>query len=240
MSMTTQPARVFPAMTSHGNPAGVPSISVHACARAFARARAIRSSMAGGAGQVQRPADRRPARRRPEHRGQMGQHRDVAHAGGAQRDRRRQRDQHDPPVEQRRRALPSAAPRSGPAVSPAWSAALRSSTAPAWPTRPVPSAVTFRAWSHPLCCMAKSAPAWNLLSVVTGNLPEPGRSSPSKPAKGTAAPRPSPCHSRARRRSPRTHKVHSLPGPSRHEIPAHGYWNDTGSLSSPSALNSGG
>ena len=37
-------------------------------------------------------------------------------------------------------------------------AAFRSSTAPAWPTRPVPSAVTFRAWSHPLCSMAKSAP----------------------------------------------------------------------------------
>ena len=47
MSMTTQPVSVFPAMTSHGNPAGVPSISVHACARAFARARAIRSSTAG-------------------------------------------------------------------------------------------------------------------------------------------------------------------------------------------------
>ena len=47
MSMTTQPVRAFPAMTSHGNPAGVPSISVHTCARAFARARAIRSSMAG-------------------------------------------------------------------------------------------------------------------------------------------------------------------------------------------------
>ena len=45
-----------------------------------------------------------------------------------------------------------------------------------------------------------------LLSVVTGNLPDPGRSSPSKP-KGTAAPRPSPCHSRVWS-GPRTHKVH--------------------------------
>lgn len=35
----------------------------------------------------------------------------------------------------------------------------RSRAAPAWPTRPVPSAVTFRAWSQPLCRMAKSAPA---------------------------------------------------------------------------------
>ena len=44
MSMTSHPVSVFPAMTSHGNPAGVSSISFHACARAFARARAIRSS----------------------------------------------------------------------------------------------------------------------------------------------------------------------------------------------------
>ena len=47
MSMTTQPARVFPAISSHGNPAGVASISFHACARALARARAIRSSADG-------------------------------------------------------------------------------------------------------------------------------------------------------------------------------------------------
>ena len=32
-----------------------------------------------------------------------------------------------------------------PAVRPAWSAAFRSRTAPAWPTRPVPPPVTFRA-----------------------------------------------------------------------------------------------
>ena len=99
MSITSQPVRVFPAMASHGNPAGVPSISVHTCARALARARAIRSSMAAIAGQVQGPPHRRPARRVPQHRGQVRQHRDVAHAGGPERDRRRHRDQHDPPVE---------------------------------------------------------------------------------------------------------------------------------------------
>ena len=44
------------------------------------------------------------------------------------------------------------------AVSPAWSAVLRSRTAPAWPIRPVPPPVTFRAWSHRVSCMAKSAP----------------------------------------------------------------------------------
>jgi hypothetical protein len=47
MSMTTQPSRTFPATASHGNPVPVPAISDQACARAFARARAIRSSMRG-------------------------------------------------------------------------------------------------------------------------------------------------------------------------------------------------
>ena len=47
MSMTSQPARVFPAISSHGNPAGVAWISFQACARALARARAILSSTAG-------------------------------------------------------------------------------------------------------------------------------------------------------------------------------------------------
>jgi hypothetical protein len=46
MSMTSHPVRAFPAMTSHGNPEGVSAISCHTCARAFARARAIRSSIA--------------------------------------------------------------------------------------------------------------------------------------------------------------------------------------------------
>jgi len=45
------------------------------------------------------------------------------------------------------------------AVSPAWSASLRSSTVPAYPTRPSPSPVTFSAWSQPVSCMTKSAPA---------------------------------------------------------------------------------
>ena len=49
MSMTAQPVRVFPAISSHGNPAGVFSIRSHACARALARARAraILSSAGG-------------------------------------------------------------------------------------------------------------------------------------------------------------------------------------------------
>src|SRR6266568_5547392 len=59
-----------------------------------------------------------------------------------------------------------------------------SKTAAAWPTRPAPSAVTFRARSHPLSCMAKSAPVRELRRVVTRNLPEPGRSSPSNTQDG--------------------------------------------------------
>jgi hypothetical protein len=69
---------------------------------------------------------------------------------------------------------------SSPAVRPLWSASLRSKIAPACPTSPFPSAVTSRAWSQDVSFIAKSAPVWNLLSVVTGNLPGPGRSSPAK------------------------------------------------------------
>ena len=97
---------------SHGNPAGVPAISVPG----------VRPGLRAGAGdpvqhgrrpgQVQGAADRRPARRGPEHRGEVREQRDVAHAGGPERDRGRQRDQHDAPVEQRRACPSSAAPRS--------------------------------------------------------------------------------------------------------------------------------
>ena len=45
------------------------------------------------------------------------------------------------------------------AVSPAWSASLRSSTAPACPVRPSPSLVTFSAWSHRVSSVMKGAPA---------------------------------------------------------------------------------
>ena len=156
-SMTSQPARVFPAMTSHGNPAGVLSISCQACARAPARARAIRSSMAGV-----------PARSRARRTvGPLG----ASPSTGARCASRAMSLMLVAPSAIAAASETSTIPRSKagdvPAlrsaalscpVSPAWSAALRSSTVPAWPTRPAPSAVTFRAWSHPLCCMAKSAP----------------------------------------------------------------------------------
>ena len=144
MSMTTQPARVLPAMTIHGNPAGVSSISVHAYARAFARARAIRSSMAGA------PA-RSSARRTV---GPLG----AAPSTGARCASTAMSLMLVAPSAIAAASKTSTTPRSSsgdalfmrsaalrPAVSPAWSAVFRSSTAPAWPTRPAPSAVTFRA-----------------------------------------------------------------------------------------------
>ena len=157
MSMTSHPVSVFPAMTSHGNPAGVSSISFHACARAFARARAIRSSMAGV------PA-RSSARRTV---GPLG----AAPSSGARCASRAISLMLVAPSAIAAAIETSTIPRSSsgsalffrsaalrPAVSPAWSAALRSRTAPEWPISPVPPAVTFRAWSHPLSCMTRSAP----------------------------------------------------------------------------------
>jgi hypothetical protein len=59
------------------------------------------------------------------------------------------------------------------AVSPAWPASLRSSTAPACPTRPSPSPVTFSAWSQPVSCITKRAPArrwqWCGYRVISQN-----------------------------------------------------------------------
>ena len=189
MSMTSHPVRAFPAMTSHGNPAGVSAISCQACARALARARAIRSSEA---------AD--PARSRARRTvGPLG----ASPSTGARCASTAISLMLVAPSVIATASETSTPPRSNSgdlpafrsaalscAVSPAWSAALRSRTAPAWPTRPAPSAVTFRAWSHPLCCMAKSAPVRELRRVVTRNLPGPGRSSPFKPGR-IPTPRPS-------------------------------------------------
>jgi hypothetical protein len=48
-SMTSQPASSFPAMASHGNPAGLAQISCHTRARTAARARAILSRVRASA-----------------------------------------------------------------------------------------------------------------------------------------------------------------------------------------------
>jgi hypothetical protein len=158
MSMTSHPVRVLPAMASHGNPAGVASMSFHACSLAFARARAIRSSMAGA-----------PARSRARRTvGPLG----ASPSTGVRWASRAMSLMLVAPSAIAAASDASTIPlsssgdvpffRSAPlraAVSPAWSAAVRSRMAPAWPTSPVPAAVTFRAWSHPLfCCMAESAP----------------------------------------------------------------------------------
>ncbi len=144
MSMMTQPARVFRAISSHGNPAGVASISFHACARALARARAIRSSTDGV------PA-RSSARRTV---GPLG----AAPSTGARWASTAMSLMLVAPSAIAAAIDTSTIPRSSSgdvpffrsadlraAVSPAWSAALRSRIAPACPTRPFPSAVTFRA-----------------------------------------------------------------------------------------------
>jgi hypothetical protein len=157
MSMTTQPVRVLPAMAGQGNPASVPAISAQACARAFARARAIRSSMAGA------PASSR-ARRTV---GPLG----AAPSTGARCASSAMSLMLVAPSAIETATETSTIPRSSSGVvlffrsaalscpaRPDWPAALRSRMAPAWPTRPFPSEVTLRAWSHPLSCMAKSAP----------------------------------------------------------------------------------
>ena len=48
-SMTSQPASSFPAMTSHGNPAGPAQINDQTCPRTAARTRAILSRVRGSA-----------------------------------------------------------------------------------------------------------------------------------------------------------------------------------------------
>ena len=144
MSMTSHPVSVFPAISSHGNPAGVPAISVQACARALARARAIRSSTAGV------PA-RSSARRTF---GPLG----AAPSTGARWASSAMSLMLVAPSAIAAASETSTIPRSSSGevpfvrsaalscpVSPDWSAALRSRMAPAWPTRPVPSAVTLRA-----------------------------------------------------------------------------------------------
>jgi hypothetical protein len=156
MSMTSQLVRVFPAMVSHGNPAGVAAISSHTCTRTFALAFAILPSVRGSASSRVRRA--------------------VVSLGACPSTGLRWPSTAMslmlvPPSAIAMATDTSATPRSvtgdfrarasaGPsaAVSPAWSASLRSSTAPAWPTRPLPSAATFSPWSHGVCCMAKSAP----------------------------------------------------------------------------------
>ncbi len=139
MSMTSHPVSVFPAMASHGNPAGACSISVHRCARALTRARAIRSSTAGV------PA--RPRARRIV--GPLG----ASPSTGARCASTAISLMLVAPSAIAAAIDTSTIPRSSsghvpafrtaalrPPVSPAWSAALRSRTAPTWPDQARPAA----------------------------------------------------------------------------------------------------
>ena len=138
--MTSQPASTFPAMASHGNPAGLAQISDQTCARTLARTRATLSSVAGSASSSVR---------------RMVVSLGSAPSTGAWWASTVMSDMLVAPsaiaTAMDTSATPrstsgnfplraSAAPRA--AVSPAWSASLRSSTAPACPTRPWPSPVT--------------------------------------------------------------------------------------------------
>jgi hypothetical protein len=155
--MTSHPVRAFPAMTSHGNPQGVSAISCHTCARAFARARAIRSSIAAPPASSKARRTVGPLGASPSTGARcastaislmlVAPSAIAAATDASTIPRSRTGD-----LPAFRSAVPSHA------VSPDWSAALRSRIAPAWPTRPAPSPVTFRPWSQPLCCMTKSAP----------------------------------------------------------------------------------
>ena len=147
MSVTSHPVSVLPATASQGKPPGVRSMRFQACSRAFARALATRSSMR-----------RVPARSRAR--------RTVGPLGAAPRTGDRWASTAMSLMLMAPSAIATASeastvPRSSsgdvpffskaadnPAVRPSWSAALRSRIAPAWPTSPCPSAVTFRARSH--------------------------------------------------------------------------------------------
>jgi hypothetical protein len=213
MSMTSHPARVLPAMASHGNPAGVASMSFQARSLAFARALATRSSMAGA-----------PARSRARRTvGPLG----ASPRTGARWASRAMSLMLVAPSAIATASDASTVPRSSSgavpflsraalsaAVSPSWSAALRSRMAPAWPTSPFPPAVTFRAWSHPLCCMAKSAPGWKLRACGNRESPRPRALFALKAARdGRFAA--VPCHSRDQRPA-RTNKVR--PSPARYAV----------------------
>jgi hypothetical protein len=166
MSSTSHPVSVLPAIVSHGNPAAVAAIRPQTCARAFARAFAIL------------PRARASAR--------SSVRRTVVSDGGAPKTS----SWWSSSAMSRMLVAPStiatatgtsATPLSisgnfparasgGPsaAVSPVWSASLRSSTAPACPVRPSASAVTDRSRSHRVSFNTKSAPGrGNYIGVVT-------------------------------------------------------------------------
>ena len=142
MSMTSHPRRVFPATSSQGNP---PAASI--CPQTCARIRALACAILVSARSVARSRTRRTVE--PD---------GAAPRTGASCPKTAMSAIAVAPiamaiaVEVRTMPLLScgnlpfrvSAPSSA-AVSPHWSASLRSKTPPAWPTRPLPPAVTSRA-----------------------------------------------------------------------------------------------
>ena len=138
--MTSQPASSFPATSSHGNPPGLAAISPHTCARTRARTRAILSRVTGSASSS--------VRRTVVSLGSgpstgvwwastvMSFMLVAPSAIATAMDTSATPRSTSGNFPFRVSADPSAA------VSPAWSASFRSSTAPACPTRPWPSPVT--------------------------------------------------------------------------------------------------
>ena len=158
MSMTSHPARVFPAMASHGNPAGV-SLDQRPHVRAGSRA--------GAGDPVQHGRRARPGPGPAVSSGRSA--RPPAPGPGAPAPRCRSCSWR--PARSRPPSTPARSPGRAAATCPL-SAAPRSGRRSVPPGRRpcgagprrrgrpgrVPPPVTFRAWSHRVSCMAKSAP----------------------------------------------------------------------------------
>ena len=143
-------------MTSHGNPDGVSWISAHTCARILARACATLASVRVSA----RPRARRtvePLGAAPST-GASWASTAISLMLVAPSTIATATDTTTTPRLNCGNVPARVSAASSAAVSPHWSASFRSKTPPLCPARPAPSSVTFKPWSQPLCCMAKSAP----------------------------------------------------------------------------------
>lgn len=156
MSITIQPRRTRPAISSHGNPLARAAISSQTCTRILALACAIFSSVTGSARSRVR--------------------RSVCHVTGPPSTSERCSSTATPLIDVSPSAIITAADTSATprltsgnrpsrsrasfstAVSPDLSAISRKMIPPACPTRPSAPAVTASPWSHGISCMAKSAP----------------------------------------------------------------------------------
>lgn len=158
MSMTSQPSRVFPATAIHGNPRSVAAISAQACFLILALACAVLASIWSVArSRTRRTVESDGAGPRTWASWSRTAMPAIAVAPSAiaiaveARTIPRLRCGNVPFTV---RAFSSAA------VRPSLSATWRSRIPPPWPTRPLPSAVTSRAWSQDVSFIAEDAPIW--------------------------------------------------------------------------------